>query len=474
MGAAERVLGPYAAERLRESAMLQRLRRTWHVLMDVSPPEPPEEEPGEVVDPRVIDLVLRVGELLLASGETTERVNEAMLSLAVAYELPRCEVQVMLTSLSVSAHPGKGAQPVTGTRAIRRRSPAYWRLTALHQLVQEASLEMLEVEDAHRRLAEIKRERAPYPAWLLVVSLGLISASGSVLAGGGPIVAVTAFGATVLGERTGALLARRGIAEFFQLSVAAAIGAGAAVLVVTVGEPGQGAAIVTGAILALLPGRPLVSSIQDGITGDLISAGARLLEVFFIIAALVSGLGAVVYLAVSLGAPIDVKHLPTPAATLEPVAILAAAAISLMFAVSLAAPREVLVSAAVGGGLIWVLYVVGRGAGLPPVLGAAVAATVVGVLANWLSRRMGQPIMPLAVPAICPLLPGTALYRGMVELNTGSPDSGVLSLIGAVSVALALAAGVGLGGEFVRAFQSVGLSASGRWARPAARRTRGF
>src|SRR5690606_27740563 len=69
---------------------------------------------------------------------------------------------------------------------------------------------------------------------------------------------------------------------------------------------------------------------------------------------------------------------------------------------------------------------------------------------------------------------GTALYRGMVELNTGSPDSGVLSLIGAVSVALALAAGVGLGGEFVRAFQSVGLSASGRWARPAARRTRGF
>lgn len=102
------------------------------------------------------------------------------------------------------------------------------------------------------------------------------------------------------------------------------------------------------------------------------------------------------------------------------------------------------------------------------------AATVVGVLANWLSRRMGQPIMPLAVPAICPLLPGTALYRGMVELNTGSPDSGVLSLIGAVSVALALAAGVGLGGEFVRAFQSVGLSASGRWARPAARRTRGF
>ncbi|WP_243708737.1 threonine/serine exporter family protein [Actinomadura sp. GC306] len=474
MGTAERVLGPHAAERLRESPAAQRLRRTWQVLMDASPPEPPEEEPGEVVDPRAIDLVLRVGELLLASGESTERVNEAMLSLAVAYELPGCEVQVTLTSILVSAHPGKGAPPMTGTRAIRRRTPAYWRLTALHKLVQDASIGMLELDEAHQRLAEIKRGRAPYPAWLLVMSLGLISASGSVLAGGGPLVATTAFGATLVGERTGAILARRGIAEFFQLAVAAAIGAGAAALVVSVGSPGQAAAIVTGAILALLPGRPLVASIQDGITGDLVSAGARVLEVFFIIAALVAGLGAVVYLAVSLGAPIDVSHLPTAPATLQPLGVIAAAAISLTFAISLAAPREVLVAAALGGALIWVLYVLARGWGLPPVLAAAMAATVVGVLANWLARRQGQPVMPLVVPAIGPLLPGTALYRGMVELNTGHPDTGVLSLIGAVSVALALGAGVNLGGELVRAFQSVGLSASGRWARPAARRTRGF
>ncbi|TMQ89698.1 threonine/serine exporter family protein [Actinomadura soli] len=442
--------------------------------MDHTPPEPPEEEPSEVVDPRAVDLVLRVGELLLASGETTERVNEAMLGLAVAYELPRCEVQVTLTSLLVSAHPGKGEPPVTGTRAIRRRTPAFWRLTALHQLVQDASIGMLELEDAHRRLADIKRGLPPYPAWLLVVSLGLISASGSVLTGGGPFVATTAFIATLLGDRAAAALARRGIAEFFQLTVAAAIGAGAAAIVVALGSPGQAATVVTGAILALLPGRPLVASIQDGITGDLVSAGARMLEVFFMIAAIVSGLGAVVYLAVKLGVNIDVRHLPTPAAELEPLAVMAAAAISLTFAVSLAVPRDVLTAAALGGGLMWALYVLARGWHVPPVLAAAMAATVVGVLASWLARRHGQPVMPFVVPAIGPLLPGTALYRGMVELNTGSPEAGVLSLIGAVSVALALGAGVNLGGELVRAFQHVGLSASGRWARPAARRTRGF
>ncbi|WP_433473353.1 threonine/serine ThrE exporter family protein [Spirillospora sp. CA-142024] len=442
--------------------------------MDGSVPEPPEDEPGEVVDPRAVDLVLRVGELLLASGETTERVNEAMLGLAVAYELPRCEVQVTLTSLLVSAHPGGGAAPMTGTRAIRRRTPAYWRLAALHQLVQDASIGMLELDEAHKRVAEIKRGRPPYPSWLLVVSLGLIAASGSVLSGGGPLVAITAFFATLLGDRAAAYLARRGIAEFFQLTVAAAIGAAAAAVVVAMGNPGQAATIVTGAILALLPGRPLVASIQDGITGDLVSAGARVLEVFFMIAAIVAGLGAVVYIAVSMGVQVNVRHLPAPAADLQPVAVIAAAAISLTFAISLAAPRDVLTAVALGGGLIWVLYVVVRGWDVPPVLAAAMAATVVGVLASWLARRHGQPVMPYVVPTIGPLLPGTALYRGMVELNTGDPSTGVLSLIGAVSVALALGAGVNLGGELVRAFQRVGLSASGRWARPAARRTRGF
>ncbi|TDD75100.1 threonine/serine ThrE exporter family protein [Actinomadura rubrisoli] len=442
--------------------------------MDSSPPEPPEDEPSEVVDPRAIDLVLRVGELLLASGETTERVNEAMLGLGVAYELPRCEVQVTLTSLLVSAHPGKGAAPMTASRSIRRRTPAYWRLTALHALVQDASIGMVGIEDAHERLAAIKRGRPPYPAWLIVVSLGLIAASASVLSGGGPLVAGTAFVATLLGDRAAAALARRGIAEFFQLTVAAAIGATGAALVVAMGNPAHAATIVTGAILALLPGRPLVASIQDGITGDLVSAGARMLEVFFMIAAIVAGLGGIVYIAVKLNVPIDVSHLPRAPATLKPIPLVAAAAISVTFAISLAAPREVLTASALGGGLIWALYVMLLGWNVPPVLASAVAATVVGVLSNWLARRHGAPVMPYVVPAIGPLLPGTMLYRGMVELNTGASQTGVLSLIGALSVALALGAGVNLGGELVRAFQRVGLSASGRWARPAARRTRGF
>jgi uncharacterized membrane protein YjjP (DUF1212 family) len=451
-----------------------RLRETWRTLMGEVSAEPVEEEPGDAVSPIALDLVLRVGELLLASGEVTERVNESMLSLAVAYELPRADVAVTFTVITVNVHPGNGALPVTGGRAIRRRFPAYWRLVALHSLVQEASLGMLDVEEAHRRLAEIKRMPPPYPAWLIVLSLGLIAASASVMVGGGPLVAGTAFVATVLGDRAAASLARRGVAEFFQLTLAAAIGAASASLVIAVGAPASHAsAIVTGAVLALLPGRPLVASIQDGITGDLISAGARLLEVFFIVAAIVSGLGLAVYVAVRLGIPVDVNP-PAAPVSLLPVTVIAAAAVSLTFAVSLAVPRRVLTAAALGGALIWVVYVLARSTGVTPVLASAIGAGLVGLLGNLIARRRQEPALPYIVPAIAPLLPGTALYRGMIELNLGLPQDGVLSLIGGISVALALGAGVNFGGEFVRAFQRVGLGASGRGARPAARRTRGY
>jgi len=456
----------------------ERVRQRWQTLMGDTMLEPPEEEPGDLVSGPALDLVLRAGELLLASGEATERVNESMLSLAVAYELPRCEVSVTFTVISVSVHPGMGALPVTGARAIRRRNPAYWRLVALHALIQDASIGLLDLEEAHDRLRKIKRSHppygSPYPPWLGVVALGLIAASTGVMMGGGLLVATTAFVATVLADRAAALLGRRGIAEFFQLTVAASIGAMSAVVVIAAGAPANAATIVTGAIVALLPGRPLVASIQDGITGDLVSAGARLLEVFFIVAAIVSGLGLTVYTAVHLGLSINVRDLPSPPMTLTPVAVLAAAAVSMTFAVSLAVPRRVLPPAALGGALIWTVYVLGRGVGVAPLLASAVGAVIVGLLGNYLARRRHQPALPYIVPAIAPLLPGTALYRGMIELNGGSPSQGVLTLIGGISVALALGGGVNLGGEFVRAFQHVGLGGSGRGARPAARRTRGY
>ncbi|CAM3738024.1 hypothetical protein GCM10009799_15570 [Nocardiopsis rhodophaea] len=432
----------------------------------------------ELPDPRAIDLVLRVGELLLASGESTEAVSEAMLSLSVAFEMPRTEVSVTFTAITISAHPGGDYPPVTGERVVRRRTLDYFRVNELHALVQDAALGQVELEGAIARLRAIKRSRPPYPNWLIIVGFGLIASSASLMVGGQFIVATAAFLATVLGDRTSAFLAKRGIAEFYQMAAAAVTASSIGVALLWVStelELGLHAgAIITGNIMALLPGRPLVSSLQDGIAGAYVSSAARLLEVFFTLGAIVSGVGAVAYTAVRLGVNMDLENLPSAGTSLDIVVLIGAAGIAMAFAVSLTVPPRMLPVIGAMGVLIWVIN-----AGLrsvteaPPIIGTVAGAMAIGIVGHWLARRTRRPVLSYVVPSIAPLLPGSVLYRGLLHMALGEPLAGLLGLAEAVAIGMALGAGVNLGGELIRAFYRGGLAGGGRSTRPAARRTRG-
>ncbi|BCJ30356.1 threonine/serine ThrE exporter family protein [Actinocatenispora sera] len=469
---------PQTLERF-DVRQLRRARTVWERMREraiagtpATPEEPDEAANAETY--RAMDLALRVGELLLASGEATENVSEAMRGLSVAYGLPRSEATVTFTSISLSCVPTDGAPPATGERTVRRRLPDYDRLAATHRLVQDAAIGLVDLDTAFDRLREIKRARPPYPALLITLSLPLISASASVLAGGGALVAVVAFLATLLADRTGAYLARRGIAEFFQLAVGAAIGSLLAVLVIAAGLPVVASAVVTGSIMALLPGRPLVAAVQDGISGAYVSSAARLLEVFFIVAALVSGVGLTVYGAVHLGLPLRVEDLPTSLASFGPLQVLAAVAISVAFAISLAAPLKALPTAAIGGGAIWVVYSALRTVDVMPILSAGIAAALIGFAAHLMAARHRAPAMAYTVPLIAPLLPGTPLYRGLLQISHNSLNTGLVSLFTALATAFALAAGIALAGEVVRARNRGGIVGTSPRRRPAARRTRGY
>lgn len=458
---------PRAAwERLRDQAAARRLSRV------LDPPEP--EEPGDPETYRAMDLALRVGELLLASGETTENVSEAMQSLSVAYGLHNSEAAVTFTAISVSFLPGKGLAPVTGERVVRRRTLDYAKLAAVHQLVEDAAIGAIGLDEATNRLRVIKRARPPYPRWLLGVSLALVSASASLLSGGGWLVTALSFAGTFLADRAAAWLGRRGVAEFYQYAAAALIGALFAVVLVWMKAPVAAPTVIIGAIMALLPGRPLVAAVMDGISGSFVSSTARMMEAFFTVAALLSGIGVAVYTAVRLGLPLSVDDLPQSDAVLTPGTLLGAVAMAVWFAVSLVVPRRALPTAAIGGALIWVLFVVLRDHGFSPVMASAVAAAIIGTGGHLMARRHRSPALPYIVPLMGPLLPGSLMYRALLELSESNVNEGALTLFQSIAVALALAAGLSLGGELVRAIGRGRRVGAGPHHRPAARRTRGY
>lgn len=400
---------------------------------------------------RAIVLTLRVGELLLSSGEATERVGDAMRRIIATYGLRHVEVDVNLSALTVSQVPENGRPATTAERRVRRRSPDYDRLIAVHRLVEEIAAKELSLTETDERIQRISRRGPRYPRWATVCALALVATSAAVLVGGGPAVAAAAFTATVLGNLASSWLVRHGAAEFFGIAVAASFGAALAVLLISQGFRVTASAVVVGAVVALLPGRPLVACVQDGFAGEYVTATARLAEILFVVTAVVSGIGITLAIAVQAGVRISVANVPSAPLTLEFPQLLGALSISLTFGVAMLVPPRHLLPGAIGGLLIWTTFVLLRTAELPGMIAVAISSTLVGAAGAEYARLVKVPALVFVIPSIGPLLPGSMFYRGMLETILNDPTTGTLHLVEAMSVALSLGAGVILGGEITRA-----------------------
>lgn len=419
----------------------------------------PAEGPGErTVEPssatRVIDLALRIGELLLASGEGSEDVEVAMVGITEAFGLQRCETNVTFTVVALSYQPSLTDVPISLERVVRHRKVDYTTLTELHRLAADIGGQKISLEEAYRRLTEIRRNKNPYPGWLVAVSLGGIAATAALLVGGGWLATLAAFASAMIGDYASRGLSRLGLPPFYPLAVAAMPGTLLAIALDLAGVDVKGSAIVVGGVFTVLPGRALVAAIQDGLTGFYITASARLLEVAFLAGALVTGVGLMLKLGRVLGASFIVDERLAPVRA-EPVFALVSAGLGLCFAVQLQTPRRFLPFACLGAAFSWAASTGLVQAGVSGTVATAAAAVTLGLVSSLIARRRRTSALPYVIPAIGPLLPGSAVYFAMLSLTSGHTGTGFASLEEAVALGLALGAGVNLGGEMARVLSRV-------------------
>ncbi|MEV0491362.1 threonine/serine ThrE exporter family protein [Streptomyces atratus] len=462
----------------KEAPWQDRMRTMLRMPVAERPAPEPVQKPDDTgpAVPRVLDLTLRIGELLLAGGEGAEDVEAAMFAVTRSYGLDRCEPTVTFTLLSISHQPSLVDDPVTASRTVRRRGTDYTRLAAVFRLIDDITHEDVEVslEEAYRRLAEIRRNRHPYPGWVLTLAGGGLAGAASVLVGGNALVFVVAAVGAMLGDRLAWLCAGRGLPEFYQFVVAAMPPAAIGVaLTLTHSTDIRPSAVITGGLFALLPGRALVAGVQDGLTGYYITAAARLLEVMYLFIGIVVGVLLVLYLGLQLGAQLN-PEARFVAHDRPVVQILASMALCFAFAILLQQDRSTVLAVTLNGAVAWVIYgAMARTGNISPVAATATAAGLVGLFGQLLSRYRYTSSLPFITAAIGPLLPGSATYFGLLGMAQGNVNAGLASLSSAAATALAIAIGVNLGSEISRLFMRV-PGAVGGANRRAAKRTRGF
>ena len=207
-------------------------------------------------------------------------------------------------------------------------------------------------------------------------------------------------------------LDRSTLPPFFRLVFGAAASALLVAVIVKLGVPITGGLVLTGSLLRFLPGYALVSGFRDLIDQSMISGSARLAEALLLAAGVAGG----TLLGLAVATRFDV-HL-----TIETVgrtdwgyvvAGLAAFVAVGAFAIRLGVPKASVGQAAALGGAAWLAFIGVADAGLlEPSLATLGAAIIIGVVGRFIARRMEAPAALWVVPAILPLLPGSAAGPG--------------------------------------------------------------
>lgn len=399
-----------------------------------------------------LDLCLKVGEVLLSSGEAAADTSATMARLAEACDLTRVEIDITFTSITMCCRRGRTVAPVTSMRLVRYRTTDLTRLAAVTGIVNRVVRGELGVRAADQALTEAAGAPHPYPRWLATVGWAGLAAAVALLLGGGPAIWLTAFGVTAVFDRVGRLLSRWGVAPFFLQIVGGFVATAATLGLLAVGalppatEPSL---VIAASITVLLSGLSVTSAVQDAISGHPVTAAGRAAEIALLSAGLLAGVIVGLKLGAAFGLSLDPAEAVAADVSRFGISMVAAALAAAMYAVAGYAPLRSLAVAALTGGLGWAAYGALTLAHVGPVVATGLAAVVIGLASELFDRgtRIDRHVIILA--GITPLLPGLTAYRGFYQLASATNVvDGVVTTILALATALALAAGVTLG-QFV-------------------------
>ncbi|MFI9509166.1 threonine/serine exporter ThrE family protein [Nocardia sp. NPDC052566] len=424
----------------------------------------------------VLELAVRVGEVVLASGISVIDTTTQVRFIAETYGLSRCHIDVTYDAIRIWADRGEMLPPASTMRVVHHRSLDFTRLAAVDRLTRRIRRELVPPEEARATLDAIVTREHPYPRWTATVAWSLMAAAVAALLGGGVIIGAISFVATAAIDRTNRVLNRYGLPFFFQHMVGGAIAATPAILLSTfadqLGVRLDPTLIIAAGITVLLSGLQLVGAVQDAITGAPITASARMLEVMMMTGGIIAGIALALRVGEIAGATVPPIEMTSGRGAIDlPVQVVAGAVTALTFALACYAERRALAAAAFGGATGIICYLLVQEAGFGPVVSSGVAATLVGLAGGLLARRALTPPLVVAVAGITPLLPGLKVYRGLYALLNDELLIGANQLLAAFGVGCALAAGVTLGEWFDRTVRRPRILRSlGTLRRPTIRR----
>ncbi len=400
---------------------------------------------------KILDLALRMGEILLSSGAGAADVTATMLGITRHLGLRHAEIDVTFTLLRMSYQPDPDEMAVLLSRTITQRDIDYDDLTRTHALVSDVLADRVTVGEARAAVARINSTGHYLPRWAVVLGSGVIGGGVALILGAGVLVTVVATLAGMLIDMLIRAMSRRRWPMFYQQIagglLATGLTLGTAAMAQVLGLKVNTSLVVTASIILLLAGIGFMGAIQDALSGFYITAGARGLEALLATAGLIAGVSMGLGLAPSLGVKLGVVRPGVFAFADVPVILTGAVIAAVAFAFTCYAPWRALPAVAMTTLLGHLVYLAVRAPGQSMPWAAAAGAITIGVVSYSIAGRVDVPPLVVVVPSLVPMLPGLLIYRGLSFMSAGNAQ-GILQLSAAAATTIALAAGV-IMGEYI-------------------------
>jgi uncharacterized membrane protein YjjP (DUF1212 family) len=407
-----------------------------------------------VVDPdpyAVLQLGMRIGDELLAAGMSANDVVLFILKVTQAYGLTGVHVDVTYTAISASYLPDPDRPPVTAIRIVRPTEVDYTRVRRLLRLVKQIE-RGLPLPEARAALQRIRSAPHPYPRWIALVGNAGVGPAVSLLFTTNWKVLALSFASGLVVDVLIDWFDRRRVPPFFRQFFAAGFITLVAAGITHAGRQGVAffvgldpTLIVVGGIVMLLAGVMMVGAVQDAIDQFYVTASARVLEVFLRTGGIVAGIVSALALAQYLGVPLSISAEPFHPSPPE-ARFVAVGLIATMYAISVYADLVTILLSATMALIGWAVFTEAVRLEVATVPANALAALIPAVLTALIVRRTQVPGFGLITAAVLPLVPGLAIYRGLLQLVGPEPGSGDPSAAGStLLLALGIAVGIGAG-----------------------------
>lgn len=407
----------------------------------------------------VIDLCLRIGVAMLATGASAADVVATVLRIGTAYGVDGMHVDITFTSISISVHRGTNEDPISTMRIVRVRTTDYTRLQNVYRLIDAITgpSEPLEIDVARERLAAILTSPHPYRRWVVVAGKAILAAGVVVMFDVSFVLVLVAAATAVISDFITRRLTKWAVPGFFAQMAAAAATTAIAVFIfwlrsVGIELPGANhpTVIVISGIIMLLSGIGLTASARDAIDGYYVTASARGLEVIMLTLGLAVGISVTLGLALRMGIPVSVA---TTLGEISPIpGIIGAALIGVGFALTSYIRLLLVPLLAVAAGLVFAVYLVVVPFVPEPGLAPGIAGVVAGIIGYLTYRWLKVPESAMTMAGIIGLIPGLAVYRGLYQLMDS--EFGVVAalpaLVSALATGVGLAAGTTIGALLTR------------------------